>query len=466
MLVATCMSPLFITVFPRNVGATMHSCSGHKHVCRTFYLLNCQTFPQNASSSSKVLCCREQTQSCAFDAGPELISSVIVSNLRPIKCMEVKTMASAAALNGGSGMSTHMVEPAAAPVATPASLPSLPTSVQPTDIPNNPIFTSIDDYSIDPEAANTTGVPQVMPAPPARGLNYATRACVAVAFSLAAITTLVILAWRCCCRRIESRTFALKADRNSRTTNKDLILKRQLQGLAQERYCLAGLYILHSPKKIRSDENGIVVLASHASGTNDDNDNDLDVIFHTDATVFERERAVLASPEWQPFVTAMHAALPGAHHATPLSAHGQPLPPAVVVAQGVSVRDWALARVSHPLLVAQTLFQLATLLQKVHDKGLVHRDIRPETLRWLPGKLEWVLISFGFSAVDSAPRPDDLNCVHMCSMCSKLQCLLAITPAVTHGHLAAPVPQVPSNSVLGHIYREYSTDPLHGVRCA
>lgn len=334
-------------------------------------------------------------------------------------------MAFAAAPNIGSGVVSQMVEPAAALVATATSAPPLPTALHPSSpIPNNPIFTSIGDTNINPETAAMAATPPPTPAPPTRALNSAARAGVAAVFSVVAMTILVLII---ALRRRRRLTFS-GSDRNSRATNKDLVLKRHLQDLAKGRHCLAGHYILHSPKEILSDENAFIVPASLAASQDDDGDDDeLDVLFYTDTAAFERERAVLSSPEWLPFVTALRAALPSAHNKPLLFANGQPLPPAVVVTHGESVRDWALAEGGDPLLVAQTLFQLATLLQKVHDKGLVHRDIRPESLRWLPHQLEWVLINFGFSAADGAPWPGDLNCVHTYSMCVNCSACLPST---------------------------------------
>jgi hypothetical protein len=51
------------------------------------------------------------------------------------------------------------------------------------------------------------------------------------------------------------------------------------------------------------------------------------------------------------------------------------------------------------------MLKLAELLAKLHGDGLVHRDLRPESLRWMPQHGEWLLGNFGFSAKAGAlPR--------------------------------------------------------------
>jgi serine/threonine protein kinase len=46
--------------------------------------------------------------------------------------------------------------------------------------------------------------------------------------------------------------------------------------------------------------------------------------------------------------------------------------------------------------------QIAQLLARLHERGLVHRDVRPESLRWLRSRDEWCLLNFGFSAKEGA----------------------------------------------------------------
>ena len=47
---------------------------------------------------------------------------------------------------------------------------------------------------------------------------------------------------------------------------------------------------------------------------------------------------------------------------------------------------------------AATLLALARLLARLHGDGLCHRDLRPGSFRWLPQRLAWALVNFGFSA--------------------------------------------------------------------
>jgi serine/threonine protein kinase len=179
----------------------------------------------------------------------------------------------------------------------------------------------------------------------------------------------------------------------SRSTTKDVLLNRQLTKLAKDRFCLENKYLLHSPKAIRHDESAILVPAEAIA----EDDKEYMVYFYVDSGAFERVRAVMADPEWREFTVALWDVYPGAAGEA-LTAHGQPLPPAVVQEDGETLRDWALGANSDPVMLVNTLVQVAEVLERLHAHGFVHRDIRPDSMVWLPGQLAWCLVNFGFSS--------------------------------------------------------------------
>jgi hypothetical protein len=128
-----------------------------------------------------------------------------------------------------------------------------------------------------------------------------------------------------------------------------------------------------------------------------EDDKEYMVFFYHDSAAFERERTVMAEPEYRELTVALRDAYP-AENGEALTANGQCLPPAVVREDGETLRDWALGANSDPVLLVNTLVQVAEVLERLHAAGLVHRDIRPESLVWLPGQLAWCLVNFGFSA--------------------------------------------------------------------
>ena len=159
-------------------------------------------------------------------------------------------------------------------------------------------------------------------------------------------------------------------------------------------------------------------------------DEDLETLFYTDAAAFERERAVLHDPAWVEFAApALRAALPESADAPPLLANGLPLPPAIVRVSGDSVRDWARAAAPDGPMTSQTLLALAALLERLHGAGLVHRDVRPESLRWLPQRLEWALVNFGFSATARAPSPSAVLRPPLAFGCFLCECFAAVRGA-------------------------------------
>jgi eukaryotic-like serine/threonine-protein kinase len=51
------------------------------------------------------------------------------------------------------------------------------------------------------------------------------------------------------------------------------------------------------------------------------------------------------------------------------------------------------------------LTQVAECLSYIHDAGLVHRDIKPGNVMWLPRINRWTLIDFGCAARTGEPAP-------------------------------------------------------------
>ena len=229
----------------------------------------------------------------------------------------------------------------------------------------------------------------------------------------------------------------------------DMILRKQLKALAKERFCLAGRFTLHGPKEITADEGGVVVavapmgplsrpgrsraaklLSVDATGKMYAIDEPADTaeveecsaLFHSNYATFERERAVLTSQEWKPYATALVAALPSAGN-DPIFARGSPLPPCVVTEAGETLREWAAGRGGDARTLARTLLDIAQLLGKLHGDGLVHRDLRPESLRWLPHRLEWAMVNFGFSARAGALRHASRRCSRCPRSCSLTECV-------------------------------------------
>ena len=58
----------------------------------------------------------------------------------------------------------------------------------------------------------------------------------------------------------------------------------------------------------------------------------------------------------------------------------------------------------------------------------MHRDIRPETLVWLPGQLAWCLTSFGFSASHRAPPSPLVERLRFVSLRLRLTSCRGATP--------------------------------------
>ena len=145
----------------------------------------------------------------------------------------------------------------------------------------------------------------------------------------------------------------------------DALLHRHLAALARERHCLASAYLLHTPKAIRQDECGVAVPAEAVA----DDDREYVAFFYTDTAAFERERAVMAAPEWSEFTVALRAAYPAAG-GEPCYAHGAQLPPVVVLEDGESMREWAVGSGSDAVMAVNTLVQVRMTAAVTYAKSL------------------------------------------------------------------------------------------------
>lgn len=60
--------------------------------------------------------------------------------------------------------------------------------------------------------------------------------------------------------------------------------------------------------------------------------------------------------------------------------------------------------------------QIASAVAQLHECGYVHRDLRPESLLWVPAKAEWCLVNFGSSAKHGAHPLRGIGCVHQLAL--------------------------------------------------
>ena len=53
----------------------------------------------------------------------------------------------------------------------------------------------------------------------------------------------------------------------------------------------------------------------------------------------------------------------------------------------------------------QIIYHVAERVKELHALGLVHRDLKPGNVMWLPRQNRWTIIDFGCAARANAPAP-------------------------------------------------------------
>lgn len=112
-----------------------------------------------------------------------------------------------------------------------------------------------------------------------------------------------------------------------------------------------------------------------------------------------REFAFYESDGIRDALPALHAAADHGKNARSQDAHVYP--PYLVVERGTCLTEWLRSQRSSEAVHAMVL-DVAAQLAKVHDAGLVHRDIKPGNVLFMLRTQAWRLIDFGIAATAGA----------------------------------------------------------------
>jgi serine/threonine protein kinase len=117
--------------------------------------------------------------------------------------------------------------------------------------------------------------------------------------------------------------------------------------------------------------------------------------------VFEREHSLYSNASLRPI-------LPEALHIVPnkdsqvRSQSGYVFPPFIMVEKGESLNEWASRKSPDFATSLFVLLHIAERLQRLHQSGLCHRDVKPANILWRPLSNSWTLIDYGCAATMGA----------------------------------------------------------------
>lgn len=76
----------------------------------------------------------------------------------------------------------------------------------------------------------------------------------------------------------------------------------------------------------------------------------------------------------------------------------------MVMERGESLDEWH-ARIQPDFpAVVQVLSHVTKCVAALHAHGLIHRNLKPGNILWLPGQHSWTLLDFGCAADIGAPE--------------------------------------------------------------
>jgi hypothetical protein len=169
------------------------------------------------------------------------------------------------------------------------------------------------------------------------------------------------------------------------------VLTKQLDAMHKQGVLLRGRYRMLGSSEQRSGSQGVVRFASLAVNPS----KQFAVKFFVEHHHFEVEQALYANASMLDFLPPTDDVSLNA-----LEPHvlGRALPPMIVTEHGESLDEWTHRCKPDFFMCLPIVGHLADRVRKIHSAGLVHRDLKPGNVLWLPSINGFTVIDFGSAA--------------------------------------------------------------------
>jgi hypothetical protein len=169
------------------------------------------------------------------------------------------------------------------------------------------------------------------------------------------------------------------------------VLTKQLDAMHKQGILLRGRYRILGSSEQRSGSQGVVRFASLAVNSS----KQLAVKFFLERHHFEVEQALYGNP-------ALHDFLPPTDDVSLNDSEphvlGRTLPPMIVTERGESLDEWTQRCNPDFFMCISIVGHLTDRVRRIHGAGLVHRDLKPGNVMWLPSVNGFTVIDFGSAA--------------------------------------------------------------------